>query len=151
MRCLFDSDMKCLRGANVARPKKISEGNWEGCEGGSGKWGDGDPGLIRTADTQFRKLLLYPSELRGHCFIIAGVSKYWSRSDAPSGAGHPSYGGQGFIMSTIAARAIFVTRQHASIRPFTGTGCLRGFASDISAGTGMRQRLKIWRGPRNSR
>ena len=26
----------------------------------------GDPGLIRTADTQFRKLLLYPSELRGH-------------------------------------------------------------------------------------
>ena len=28
----------------------------------------GDPGLIRTADTQFRKLLLYPSELRGHTF-----------------------------------------------------------------------------------
>jgi hypothetical protein len=27
---------------------------------------NGDPGLIRTADTQFRKLLLYPSELRGH-------------------------------------------------------------------------------------
>jgi len=26
---------------------------------------DGDPGLIRTADKQFRKLLLYPSELRG--------------------------------------------------------------------------------------
>jgi hypothetical protein len=26
----------------------------------------GDPGLIRTADPQFRKLLLYPSELRGH-------------------------------------------------------------------------------------
>jgi hypothetical protein len=26
----------------------------------------GDPGLIRTADKQFRKLLLYPSELRGH-------------------------------------------------------------------------------------
>lgn len=27
---------------------------------------DGDPGLIRTADTQFRKLLLYPSELQPH-------------------------------------------------------------------------------------
>ena len=27
---------------------------------------NGDPGLIRTADTQFRKLLLYPPELRGH-------------------------------------------------------------------------------------
>jgi hypothetical protein len=26
----------------------------------------GDPGPIRTADLQFRKLLLYPSELRGH-------------------------------------------------------------------------------------
>ena len=26
---------------------------------------DGDPGLIRTGDLQFRKLLLYPSELRG--------------------------------------------------------------------------------------
>ncbi len=34
--------------------------------GGRGK--DGDPGLIRTADTQFRKLLLYPSELRGHFY-----------------------------------------------------------------------------------
>jgi hypothetical protein len=28
----------------------------------------GDPGLIRTADKQFRKLLLYPSELRGHFY-----------------------------------------------------------------------------------
>ena len=26
----------------------------------------GDPGKIRTSDTQFRKLLLYPPELRGH-------------------------------------------------------------------------------------
>ncbi len=26
----------------------------------------GDPGLIRTGDLQFRKLLLYPPELRGH-------------------------------------------------------------------------------------
>ncbi len=40
---------------------------------------DGDPGLIRTADTQFRKLLLYPSELRGHSPIIAAV---WQK---PSG------------------------------------------------------------------
>ena len=29
----------------------------------------GDPGLIRTADPQFRKLLLYPSELRGHIMM----------------------------------------------------------------------------------
>ena len=28
--------------------------------------GNGDPGKIRTSDTQFRKLLLYPPELRGH-------------------------------------------------------------------------------------
>jgi hypothetical protein len=34
-----------------------------------GMAGNGDPGLIRTADTQFRKLLLYPSELRGHIFF----------------------------------------------------------------------------------
>jgi hypothetical protein len=27
---------------------------------------DGDPGKTRTSDTQFRKLLLYPPELRGH-------------------------------------------------------------------------------------
>ncbi len=27
---------------------------------------NGDPGKIRTSDTQFRKLLLYPPELRGH-------------------------------------------------------------------------------------
>ena len=26
----------------------------------------GDPGMIRTCDKQFRKLLLYPPELRGH-------------------------------------------------------------------------------------
>ncbi len=26
----------------------------------------GDPGKTRTSDTQFRKLLLYPPELRGH-------------------------------------------------------------------------------------
>ena len=26
----------------------------------------GDPGKIRTCDKQFRKLLLYPPELRGH-------------------------------------------------------------------------------------
>ena len=29
---------------------------------------DGDPGKTRTSDTQFRKLLLYPPELRGHNF-----------------------------------------------------------------------------------
>ncbi len=28
--------------------------------------GSGDPGKTRTSDTQFRKLLLYPPELRGH-------------------------------------------------------------------------------------
>ena len=27
---------------------------------------NGDPGVIRTRDLEFRKLLLYPSELRGH-------------------------------------------------------------------------------------
>ena len=27
---------------------------------------NGDPGKTRTSDTQFRKLLLYPPELRGH-------------------------------------------------------------------------------------
>ena len=27
---------------------------------------NGDPGMIRTCDKQFRKLLLYPPELRGH-------------------------------------------------------------------------------------
>jgi|KBSSwiStaDraftv2_1062776.scaffolds.fasta_scaffold04546_12 hypothetical protein len=30
------------------------------------KKASGDPGKIRTSDTQFRKLLLYPPELRGH-------------------------------------------------------------------------------------
>ena len=35
----------------------------------SAEVGDGDPGLIRTADTQFRKLLLYPSELRGRLVV----------------------------------------------------------------------------------
>jgi hypothetical protein len=30
------------------------------------KTDDGDPGKTRTSDTQFRKLLLYPPELRGH-------------------------------------------------------------------------------------
>ena len=29
---------------------------------------NGDPGQIRTADLQFRKLLLYPPELRGHVY-----------------------------------------------------------------------------------
>jgi hypothetical protein len=29
---------------------------------------DGDPGKTRTSDTQFRKLLLYPPELRGHVY-----------------------------------------------------------------------------------
>src|SRR5208337_3081365 len=28
----------------------------------------GDPGKTRTSDTQFRKLLLYPPELRGHIY-----------------------------------------------------------------------------------
>ena len=32
-----------------------------------GEW-RGDPGKIRTSDTQFRKLLLYPPELRGLAF-----------------------------------------------------------------------------------
>ena len=30
----------------------------------------GDPGKTRTSDTQFRKLLLYPPELRGHVDYI---------------------------------------------------------------------------------
>ena len=30
----------------------------------------GDPGKIRTSDTQFRKLLLYPPELRGHVLYV---------------------------------------------------------------------------------
>ncbi len=42
----------------------------------------GDPGLIRTADKQFRKLLLYPSELRGHSSnftrIVLGASSGFS-------------------------------------------------------------------------
>ena len=29
---------------------------------------NGDPGKTRTSDTQFRKLLLYPPELRGHVY-----------------------------------------------------------------------------------
>jgi hypothetical protein len=33
---------------------------------------NGDPGKIRTSDTQFRKLLLYPPELRGHVLKSAG-------------------------------------------------------------------------------
>ena len=33
----------------------------------------GDPGLIRTGDLQFRKLLLYPSELRGHAVNFTGL------------------------------------------------------------------------------
>jgi hypothetical protein len=31
---------------------------------------DGDPGKTRTSDKQFRKLLLYPPELRGHGFSL---------------------------------------------------------------------------------
>jgi hypothetical protein len=35
-------------------------------------WGRcGDPGLIRTGDLQFRKLLLYPPELRGHVGLLS--------------------------------------------------------------------------------
>jgi hypothetical protein len=32
----------------------------------TGNIGNGAPGVIRTPGTQFRKLLLYPPELRGH-------------------------------------------------------------------------------------
>ena len=32
------------------------------------EFSDGDPGVSRTRDLEFRKLLLYPSELRGHGF-----------------------------------------------------------------------------------
>ena len=35
-----------------------------------GKRRSGDPGKTRTSDTQFRKLLLYPPELRGHCLQL---------------------------------------------------------------------------------
>ena len=37
---------------------------------------DGDPGLIRTGDLQFRKLLLYPSELRGHV-VTNNLQQVW--------------------------------------------------------------------------
>jgi hypothetical protein len=36
-----------------------------GTRGFAGLIGNGDPGKIRTSDKQFRKLLLYPPELRG--------------------------------------------------------------------------------------
>ena len=32
---------------------------------------DGDPGGIRTPDPQLRRLLLYPTELRGHVIVNA--------------------------------------------------------------------------------
>ena len=35
----------------------------------------GDPGVIRTRDIQFRRLMLYPAELRGRAFIIAHSAK----------------------------------------------------------------------------
>ena len=46
--------------------QRASDGDYE--TPGSGGGGDGDPGKTRTSDTQFRKLLLYPPELRGHVF-----------------------------------------------------------------------------------
>ena len=35
---------------------------------------NGDPGKTRTSDTQFRKLLLYPPELRGHSVCGLGCN-----------------------------------------------------------------------------
>ena len=35
---------------------------------------DGGPGRSRTADQQFRKPLLYPTELRGHPARLAGIN-----------------------------------------------------------------------------
>src|SRR5579884_2472524 len=40
----------------------------------------GDPGKIRTSDTQFRKLLLYPPELRGHASSVPYPSRAQDRS-----------------------------------------------------------------------
>ena len=42
--------------------------------------GHGDPGKTRTSDTQFRKLLLYPPELRGH-FIINSLHRMQDNSN----------------------------------------------------------------------
>jgi hypothetical protein len=37
----------------------------------------GGPGRSRTADQQFRKLLLYPTELRGHALILQQGGAHW--------------------------------------------------------------------------
>ena len=46
----------------------------------------GDPGKTRTSDTQFRKLLLYPPELRGHNSAMWQISRYLYEVPASSGA-----------------------------------------------------------------
>jgi hypothetical protein len=38
---------------------------------------NGDPGKIRTSDKQFRKLLLYPPELRGHSFAGQAAALFY--------------------------------------------------------------------------
>jgi hypothetical protein len=43
------------------------------------KW-DGDPGKTRTSDKQFRKLLLYPPELRGPWYLTNTASVYRNSS-----------------------------------------------------------------------
>ena len=52
------AESKCAEQRSLPDHKKILLG----CNAGR----NGDPGKTRTSDTQFRKLLLYPPELRGH-------------------------------------------------------------------------------------
>src|SRR5580658_1239835 len=60
-----------------------SKAETHGAEGESGRsrrWiteQNGDPGKTRTSDTQFRKLLLYPPELRGP-FIVCYLQVIWA-------------------------------------------------------------------------
>src|SRR5579863_2747298 len=93
----------------------------------------GDPGLIRTADTQFRKLLLYPSELRGHgCFWSSDIFDFtgfpeqqiWKllddvRSGPWRAGGHLSYGATIEILRDFASSSL-ETAGRSSIRPLEG-------------------------------
>ena len=61
--------MPCISVADcfgISQLRVFSPASCAGCWRDFERHENGDPGLIRTADKQFRKLLLYPSELRGH-------------------------------------------------------------------------------------
>ncbi len=63
----------------------------------------GDPGLIRTADKQFRKLLLYPSELRGHFeYCRSSFRKLLGDSQFVLRTGHLSYGATLNIVAAVS-------------------------------------------------